>query len=191
MGHKSRVNAFPCRRYNPSVFSACKTSRKSSSPYTGEPRFALNKATVMRTKILSVTPLNPLGVTAPLMNKGSQENGVNAIPCRGYNPSVFSACKTSRKASAPCTVGFRAPPVADTARKASRCRPQVRERIAEARAVNGEGAEIRTQCASARHMGAEFVHSSPCRGTEIRTPLLSSPNIPSKINSNKEELKNE
>ena len=38
VGHKSRVNAIPCRRYNPSVFSACKTSRKSSSPYTGEPR---------------------------------------------------------------------------------------------------------------------------------------------------------
>ena len=37
-----------------------------------EPRFALRKATVMRTKILSVTPLNPLGVTAPLINKGSQ-----------------------------------------------------------------------------------------------------------------------
>ena len=57
----------------------------------------------MRTKILSVTPLNPLGVTAPLMNKGSQENGVNAIPCRRYNPSGFSACKTSRKASSPYT----------------------------------------------------------------------------------------
>ena len=38
--------------------------------------------------------------------------------------------------------GFRAPPVADTARKASRCRPQVRERIAEARAANGEGAKL-------------------------------------------------
>ena len=38
--------------------------------------------------------------------------------------------------------GFRAPPVADTARKASRCRPQVRERIAEARAENGEGATV-------------------------------------------------
>ena len=38
--------------------------------------------------------------------------------------------------------GFRAPPVADTARKASRCRPQVRERIAEARAENGEGAKV-------------------------------------------------
>ena len=49
----------------------------------------------------------------------------------------------------PCTVGFRAPPVADTARKASRCRPQVRERIAEARAANGEGAKIRAQYASA------------------------------------------
>ena len=45
-------------------------------------------------------------------------------------------------ASAPSEgFGFRAPPVADTARKASRCRPQVRERIAEARAANGEGAE--------------------------------------------------
>ncbi len=36
-------------------------------------KYALSKATVMRTKILSVTPLNPLGVTAPLMNKGSRE----------------------------------------------------------------------------------------------------------------------
>ena len=35
--------------------------------------YALSKATVMRTRILSVTPVNPLGVTAPLMNKGSQE----------------------------------------------------------------------------------------------------------------------
>ena len=34
---------------------------------------ALRKATVMRTKILSVTPVNPLGVTAPLVNKGSQD----------------------------------------------------------------------------------------------------------------------
>ena len=91
VGHKMRVNAIIGRGYNPSVFSACKTSRKASSPYTGEPRSALRKATVMRTKILSVTPPNPLGVTAPLMNKGSQENGVNAIPCRGYNHSVFSA----------------------------------------------------------------------------------------------------
>ena len=53
--------------------------------------YALRKATVMRTKILSVTPLNPLGVTAPLVNKGSQENGVNAIIGRGYNPSVSFA----------------------------------------------------------------------------------------------------
>ena len=46
-------------------------------------------------------------------------------------------------ASAPSEgFGFRAPPVADTARKASRCRPQVRERIAEARAENGEGAKL-------------------------------------------------
>ena len=49
----------------------------------------------------------------------------------------------SANLGSPCTVGFRAPPVADTARKASRCRPQVRERIAEARAANGEGAEKR------------------------------------------------
>ena len=46
-------------------------------------------------------------------------------------------------ASAPSEgFGFRAPPVADTARKVSRCRPQVRERIAEARAENGEGAKL-------------------------------------------------
>ena len=52
-------------------------------------KYALSKATVMRTKILSVAPLNPLGVTAPLVNKGSQENGVNAVIGRGYNPSVI------------------------------------------------------------------------------------------------------
>ena len=50
-----------------------RTSFASAQPCTGELRSALRKATVMRTKILSVTPLNPLGVTAPLMNKGSQE----------------------------------------------------------------------------------------------------------------------
>ena len=55
-------------------------------PYTGEPRSALRKATVMRAKILSVTPLNPLGVTAPLINKGSQENCVNAIPWSRIQP---------------------------------------------------------------------------------------------------------
>ena len=48
--------------------------------------YALCKATVMRTKILSVTPPNPLGVTAPLTSKGSQENCVNAIPCQGIQP---------------------------------------------------------------------------------------------------------
>ena len=83
--------------------------------------------------------------------------GVNAIIGRRYNPSVFSACKTSRKSSSPYTVGFRAPPVADTARKASRCRPQVRERIAEARAANGEGAE---KCAPAPTHRFNAVRSS-------------------------------
>ena len=56
-------------------------------------KHALNKATVMRTRILSVTPLNPLGVTAPLINKGSQENGANAITGRGYSPSVAPTIK--------------------------------------------------------------------------------------------------
>ena len=64
--------------------------------------FALRKATVMRTKILLVTPLNPLGVTAPLMNKGSQENGVNAVTGRGYNPSV-KPLKAERLDSSPYT----------------------------------------------------------------------------------------
>ena len=39
---KFGINAIPCRGYNPSVFSARETSRKASSPYTGEPRFALS-----------------------------------------------------------------------------------------------------------------------------------------------------
>ena len=46
VGQKIRVNAMPCRKYNPSVFSACKTSRKSSSPYTGEPRSAFHRLSV-------------------------------------------------------------------------------------------------------------------------------------------------
>ena len=54
--------------------------------------FALRKATVMRTKILSVTPINPLGVTAPLVNKGSRE--------RAPSPSVRH--KGAEAAPAPC-----------------------------------------------------------------------------------------
>ena len=48
------------RGYNPSVFSACKTSRKSSSPYTGEPRTALRwlsarlYLTALRSRALSL-----------------------------------------------------------------------------------------------------------------------------------------
>ena len=63
----------------------------------------------MRTKILSVTPLNPLGVTAPLMNKGSQENGVNAVTDRGYNPSVsFADSSPSIRSEAPSFIVARA-----------------------------------------------------------------------------------
>ena len=96
-----------CARRGSALASLCQRQGERSallgSPCTGEPRSALRRATVMRTKILSVTPINPLGVTAPLTSKGSQENGVNAFPCRRYNPSVFSACETSRKASSPYT----------------------------------------------------------------------------------------
>ena len=66
VGQKMRANAIIGHGYNPSVSFA------DSSPYTGEPRSALSRATVMRTKILSVTPVNPLGVTAPLTCKGSR-----------------------------------------------------------------------------------------------------------------------
>ena len=63
----------------------------------------------------------------------------------GTAPTAANLWLAAAAASAPSEgFGFRAPPVADTARKASRCRPQVRERIAEARAATGEGAEIRT-----------------------------------------------
>ena len=56
------------RGYNPSVFSACKTSRKSSSPYKGEPRTALRwlsarlYLTALRSRALSLPQsycLNP------------------------------------------------------------------------------------------------------------------------------------
>ena len=48
------------RGYNPSVFSACKTRRKSSFPYTGEPRTALRwlsarlYLTALRSRALSL-----------------------------------------------------------------------------------------------------------------------------------------
>ena len=53
-------------------------------------------------------PPSPSGEGQPLRGRadfaaaGAEEKrGVNALPYRGYNPSVFSACKTSRKASSP------------------------------------------------------------------------------------------
>ena len=61
------------RRQSKFLASSSTGGARNFYPCTGELRSALRKATVMRTKILSVTPLNPLGVTAPLMNKGSQE----------------------------------------------------------------------------------------------------------------------
>ena len=61
------------RRQSKFLASSSTGGARNFYPCTGEPRFALRKATVMRTKILSVTPINPLGVTAPLMNKGSRE----------------------------------------------------------------------------------------------------------------------
>ena len=75
--------------------------------------------------------------------------------------------------------GFRAPPVADAARKASRCRPQVRERTAEARAANGEGAENARQNRSAiqgsqggcRRKATELPKSNP----RLSPPLAGCP----------------
>ena len=117
------VNAITCRRYNPSVFSACKQA-ENPAPLTQGSRETHRKPS-------AGTPY-----------RGSKKCSVNAFPGRGYNPSVTAFQSLNRRASSPCTVGFRVPPVADTTRKASCCRPQVRERTAEARAANGEGAEI-------------------------------------------------
>ncbi len=78
----------------------------------------------------------------PFLRK-AEKPGVNTMPCRGIQPLSHGVFILNRRASSPCTVGFRVPPVADTTRKASCCRPQVRERTAEARAANGEGAESR------------------------------------------------
>ncbi len=69
-----------------------------------------------------------------------------AVPQNNAECGIAHSVNSVRGAGAPSPpsegFGFRAPPVADTARKASRCRPQVRERIAEARAENGEGAKV-------------------------------------------------
>ena len=43
-------------------------------------RNALNITTVRRKKILSVTPLYPLGVTALLVNKASRDGSAVALP---------------------------------------------------------------------------------------------------------------
>ena len=90
-------------------------------------KYVLRKATVMRTRILSVTPINPLGVTAPLTSKGSQENGVNAITGRGYNPSVsFADSSPSIRSEAPSFIVARAakPPVFGAKRQTQMFTPQ-------------------------------------------------------------------
>ena len=64
----------------------------------------------------------------------------------GTAPTAANLWLAAVAASAPSEgFVFRAPPVAEAARKASRCRPQVRERTAEARAANGEGAKLARQ----------------------------------------------
>ena len=69
-----------------------------------------------------------------------------AVPQNNAECGIAHSVNSVRGAGAPSPpsegFGFRAPPVADAVRKASRCRPQVRERIAEARAENGEGAKV-------------------------------------------------
>ena len=68
---------------------------------------------------------------------------LQCLLCHTFRHIFFLLVTCGGAASAPSEgFGFRAPPVADTARKASRCRPQVRERIAEARAENGKGAKL-------------------------------------------------
>ena len=103
--------------------------------------------------------------------------GLRYSRVRGRRQSKFLASSSTGGARNfyPYTVGFRAPQVADTARKASRCRPQVRERIAEARAANGEGAEIRTplpRCAppQQRPPQAGGPHPSRCGLRRTATP---------------------
>ena len=77
------VNAIPCRGYNPSVFSACKTSRKASSPCTGEPRTALRLPTVGRTKILSVICHREAATNASFPCKQGEPSGCHRFHLRG------------------------------------------------------------------------------------------------------------
>ena len=82
-------------------------------------------------------PLGKVDFVSPLVKQRTDE---------GRPSETVVTSKSVALAAAPSApsegFGFRAPPVADAARKASRCRPQVRERIAEARAENGEGAKL-------------------------------------------------
>ena len=141
--------------------------------------YALRKATVMRTRILSVTPLNPSGAPAPLINKGSQENCVNAIPCRRYNPSGFSACETSRKACSP-SIRSEAPSfiVARAAKPLVFGAKHQTQNVVRQSRTNilpkiHRGAEIRAQFALPSTEGAE---AAPPQSTD--SPLCESSKIP-------------
>ena len=62
LSHILGVSLLPSRRFYP-LYTVPPPSSEGGEN-------ALSKTTVMRTKILLVTPLNPLGVTAPLTSKG-------------------------------------------------------------------------------------------------------------------------
>ena len=84
VGQKMRVNAFTGRRYNPSVFSACKTSRKASSPYTGEPRRLRRRARRLSQRGQgSRERVQFASVAIPYQNVCARRTHINILPQSG------------------------------------------------------------------------------------------------------------
>ena len=112
------------RGYNPSVFSACKTSRKSSSPYTGEPRTALRwlsarlYLTALRSRALSLPQsycLNP--ERSPTAPSSEGAKWVPQIPPRCITP--HSEFRILTAPSIFCPLGKKTAPLAQGSREYS------------------------------------------------------------------------
>ena len=89
---KFGVNAVTGRRYNPSVFSACETSRKASSPYTGEPRTLTTAALQRRGE----------GAPAPCIQSPLWHSHIKMCPpCAHIYYSLFVLQKCDRTAVTP------------------------------------------------------------------------------------------
>ena len=102
------TNAIPCRGYNPSV-APLKAKRRASSPYTGEPRFALR---CRRRHCAAVTPAaggRPSSVTvraAPHRATFPEGKAMCSAQSTGEPRTLIAPCSKQKlvlKAKAPCS----------------------------------------------------------------------------------------